>query len=152
MPNIKKMSSQYENQDLLKNQPFYNEKIEQTEKNKKKYNKTKKRYIKKWRNKLTKYKILRNILPMYNTAIITRKAHDFKGDAATYDFEVRDRKSLEGSLFSAKPPINELFTETWKNTKGFKYYMATRVSVKNGIALAEPLFVMWSMAVLPQLK
>ena len=29
MPNIKIMSSQYENQDLLKNQPFYNEKIEQ---------------------------------------------------------------------------------------------------------------------------
>ena len=47
---------------------------------------------------------------MYNTAIITRKAHDFKSDPATYDVEVRDRKSLEGSLFSAKP-INELFTE-----------------------------------------
>ena len=36
---------------------------------------------------------------MYNTAIITRKAHDFKGDAAIYDVEVRDSKSLEGSLF-----------------------------------------------------
>ena len=56
-------------------------------------------------------KILRNILPMYNTTIITRKAHGFKGDVATYDVEVRDRKSLEGSLFSAKPTINELFTE-----------------------------------------
>ena len=152
MPNIKKISSQYENQDLLKNQPFYNEKIEQTERNKKKYKKTKNKYIKKWRNKLTKYKILRNLLPMYNTAIITRKAHDFNGDAATYDVEVRDRKSLEGSLFSAKP-VNELFTEIWKNTKGFKYYISTRVSVKkNGIALAEPLFMIWSMAVLPQLK
>ena len=47
MPDIKEMSSQYENQDLLKNQPFYNVKIEQTEKNKIKYKKTKKRYIKK---------------------------------------------------------------------------------------------------------
>ena len=65
---------------------------------------------------------------MYNTTIITRKAHDFKGDAATYDVEVRDRKSLEGSLFSAKP-INELFTEICKNIKGFKY-ISTRVSVK----------------------
>ena len=36
---------------------------------------------------------------MYNTAIITRKAHDFKSDAAIYDVEVRDSKSLEGSLF-----------------------------------------------------
>ena len=36
---------------------------------------------------------------MYNTAIITRKAHDSKGDAAIYDVEVRDSKSLEGSLF-----------------------------------------------------
>ena len=39
-------------------------------------------------------------------------------------------KSLEGSLFSAKPTINELFTEIRKNTKGFKYYISTRVSVK----------------------
>ena len=47
MPNIKEMSSQYENQHLLKNQPFSDEKIEQTEKNKKNYKKTKKKYIKK---------------------------------------------------------------------------------------------------------
>ena len=67
---------------------------------------------------------------MYNTAIITRKAHDFNGDFATYDVEVRDRKSLEGSLFSAKPTINELLTEIRKNTKGFKCYISTRVSVK----------------------
>ena len=99
MPNIKKMSSQCENQDLLKKQPFYNEKIEQTEKNKKKYKKTKKKYIKKRRNKLTKHKILRNILPMYNTAIIARKACDFKGDAATYDVEV---KKLRRIIFFSK--------------------------------------------------
>ena len=67
---------------------------------------------------------------MYNTAIITRNAHDFKGDVATYDVEVRDRKSLEGSLFSAKPTINELFTEIRKNTKGFKHYISTKVSAK----------------------
>ena len=94
MPNIKEMSSQYENQHLLKNQPFSDEKIEQTEKNKKNYKKTKKKYIKKWRNKLTKYKILRNILPMYDTAIITRKAHDFKGDAATYGVEVKKLRRI----------------------------------------------------------
>ena len=28
---------------------------------------------------------------MYNTAIVTRKAHDFKGDAATYDVGVRKK-------------------------------------------------------------
>ena len=71
MPNIKKMSSQYENQDSLKNQPFYNEEIEQTEKNKKKHKKSKKQYTKNRRNKLTKYKVLRNILAMYDTTIIT---------------------------------------------------------------------------------
>ena len=124
------MSSQYENQDSLKNQPFYNEEIEQTEKNKKKHKKSKKKYTKKRRNKLTIYKVLRNILPMHDTTIITRKAYDFKGDAATYDVEVRDKKSLEGSLFSTKPTINELFTEIRKNIKGFKYYISTRASVK----------------------
>ena len=124
------MSSQYENQDSLKNQPFYNEEIEQTEKNKKKHKKSKKKYTKKQRNKLTIYKVLRNILPMHDTTIITRKAYDFKGDAATYDVEVRDKKSLEGSLFSIKPTINELFTEIRKNIKGLKYYISTRVNVK----------------------
>ena len=67
---------------------------------------------------------------MHDTTIITRKAYDFKGDAATYDVEVRDKKSLEGSLFSTKPTINELFTEIRKNIKGFKYYISTRASVK----------------------
>ena len=124
------MSSQNEIQELLKNQPFCNEKIERTEKNKKKHKQSKKRYTKKQRNKLTKYKILRNILPMYDTVIITRKAYDFKGDAANYDIDVTYRKSLEGSLFSAKPTINELFSELRKNMKGFKYYISTRVSVK----------------------
>ena len=52
MPNIKEMSSQYENQDSLKNQPFYNEETEQTEKNKEKHKKSKKQYTKNRRNKL----------------------------------------------------------------------------------------------------
>ena len=67
---------------------------------------------------------------MYDTVIITRKAYDLKGDAANYDLDVTNRKSLEGSLFSAKPTINELFSELRKNMKGFKYYISTRVSVK----------------------
>ena len=40
------MSSQNEIQDLLKNQPFYNEKIERTEKNKKKHKQSKKNTLK----------------------------------------------------------------------------------------------------------
>ena len=77
------MASQQENQDLLKDQPFYNEEIEYILKSKKKHKKTKRKYTKKRRNKLTKYKILRNTLPMYDDAIITKKEYDFKVDAAT---------------------------------------------------------------------
>ena len=112
------MAPQYENEDLVKIQPSYREEVENTKNPKKTHKKSKKKYTKKQRNKLIKYKILRNILPMYDTAIIRRRACDFKGDAATYDIEVRDRKSLEGSLFAAKPTINELFTEIRKNMKG----------------------------------
>ena len=60
---------------------------------------------------------------MYDDAIITKKEYDFKADAATYDVEINDRKSLDGSLFVAK---NEIL----KIKKGFKYYISTRVSVK----------------------
>ena len=31
---------------------------------------------------------------MYDTAIITRKAHDFKGDAATYGVEVKKLRRI----------------------------------------------------------
>ena len=46
MPNIKRMSSQYENQDLLKNQPFYNEKQNKQKKIRKSTSKLKRDILK----------------------------------------------------------------------------------------------------------
>ena len=55
------MAPQYENEDLVKIQPSYSEEVENTKKkHKKKHKKSKKKYTKKQRNKLIKYKILRN--------------------------------------------------------------------------------------------
>ena len=71
------MAPQYENEDLVKIQPSYREEVENTKNPKKTHKKSKKKYTKKQRNKLIKYKILRNILPMYDTAIIRRRACDF---------------------------------------------------------------------------
>ena len=54
------MAPQYENEDLVKIQPSYREEVENTKNPQKTHKKSKKKYTKKQRNKLIKYKILRN--------------------------------------------------------------------------------------------
>ena len=52
--------------------------------------------------KLTKYQILSNILPFYDTAGISTKEHAFRRYAETYNVKVMDIKSLADSLFFSK--------------------------------------------------
>ena len=113
------MRSNIKNRDLLKIHPFYNEEIKR---NKKKKRKTKKftKKPKELTNKqlsdvlpfspekskkperLTKYQILSNILPFYDTAGISTKEHAFRRYAETYNVKVMDSKSLADSLFFSK--------------------------------------------------
>ena len=86
MPNIKEMASQYENDDLLKIQPFYTEEIKNKPKN-----------------------ILSNILPLYEAPVISLREHAFRNHIQTHEVEPVDSKSLADSLFLAKESIINLF-------------------------------------------
>ena len=49
-----------------------------------------------------KHQILENILPLYDSVVISRRQHAHKYYAENYDVEVIDNKSLVDSLFLAK--------------------------------------------------
>ena len=96
---------QYKNNDLLKNQPFYSEEIEILRKKNKKdsnskiFNKKPKELSnkqlsdilpfppegKKRAKRLTKYQILRNVLPFFDDVGILRKQYAFRNYAGTYE-------------------------------------------------------------------
>ena len=59
--------------------------------------------------RLTKYQILSNILPYFESTGISRKKYAFRDYAGTYDVEVMDSKSLDDSLFLAKRSVNNFF-------------------------------------------
>ena len=109
------MRSEYKSIDLLKIQPFYTCEIQK--KNKKK--RVKKNVIKKPKvtnkqlsqalschpkktRKLTKRRILENILPYFEEIAITKRERPFRGYAETYNVEVIDNFGLTDSLFLAK--------------------------------------------------
>ena len=138
------MFSHYKNKDLLKIQPFYSEEIKNWEKKKKKSSnidilsesqsfskklknidlskelpffppKRKKRY-----KRLTKYQILSNILPFFDTADISRRQYAFRNYAGTCEVKVMDSKSLDDSLFLPKRSIIDIFKDLLEERRGFK--------------------------------
>ena len=114
-----------ENKDLLKIQPFYSEEIKSVRKKNKKDNdfkffpKKPKQLSnkelsdilalpperKKRPKRLSKYQILRNVLPLFDDVGIFKKQYAFINYAGTYEVEVIDSKSLGDSLFLAKKSI-----------------------------------------------
>ena len=77
----------------------------------------------------TKYQILSNILPFFDTAGISRKQYAFRNYAGTYGVEVMDTKSLDDSLFSAKRSIIDLFRDLLEEKRGFTYVLPVRVTL-----------------------
>ena len=80
--------------------------------------------------RLTKHQILKNVLPFYDSVVISRKQHTFRNYAETYDVEVVDRISLSDSLFLAKSSIIDLFKDLLEEKRGFKYILSVRVTLK----------------------
>ena len=79
---------------------------------------------------LTKYQILSNILPFFDSAGISRKQTAFRNYAGTYEVEVMDSKSLDDSFFLAKRSINDFFRDLLEEKRGFKVVLSTRVTLK----------------------
>ena len=154
------MRSLYKNKDLLKNHLFYTSEIESNKKNKKEnsnirllselpffldkseelinkelleelpfFSKKIKRR-KKWSKRLTKYQILSNILPFFDTVGIIRREHAHKGYAETYNVEVMDNRSLNDSFFLAKKSIKYFFKELLREKRGFKYNLISEITLK----------------------
>ena len=59
-----------------------------------------------------------------------RREHAHKYYAETYDVEVIDNKSLDGSLFLAKRSINDLLRDLLREKRGFKYNLEVVVTLK----------------------
>ena len=105
-------SKKVRNIDLSKELPFFPPK-------------RKKRY-----KRLTKYQILSNILPFFDSAGISRRQYAFRNYAGTYEVEVMDSKSLDDSLFLAKRSIIDFFKELLEERREFKYILSVRVTLK----------------------
>ena len=86
---------------------------------------------KKGSKRLTKYQILSNILPFFDTVGIRKKEHAHRGYAETYNVEVMDNKSLDDSLFLAKRSIKDLFKDLLKEKRGFKYVIVAEITSKS---------------------
>ena len=80
--------------------------------------------------RLTKYQILRNVLPFFDDVGILRKQYAFRNYAGTYEVEVMDSISLGDSSFSAKRSIIDFFRDLLEEKRGFKYVLSTRVTFK----------------------
>ena len=80
--------------------------------------------------RLTKHQILQNILPLYDSAGISRRERGHRSYAETYDVEVIDRISLSDSLFLAKSSINDLFRDLLQEKRGFKYNLLATITLK----------------------
>ena len=85
---------------------------------------------KKGSKRLTKYQILSNILPFFDTVGIRKKEHAHRGYAETYNVEVMDNRSLNDSLFLAKKSIKDFFKDLLREKRGFKYNLVAEITLK----------------------
>ena len=85
---------------------------------------------KKRKKRLTKYQILRNILPFFDTVGIVKNEHDHRGYAESYNVEVMDNKSLDDSLFLARRSIKYFFKDLLEEKRGFKYILGAEITLK----------------------
>ena len=137
------MAQNYKNKNRLKKFPFYSEEIKSVKRNNKKIgninlllnyhffqelsNKQLSDILpfppkrKKRSKRLTKHQILQNILPLYDSVVISRRVHTHRYYVETYDVEVIDNKSLDDSLFLAERSINDSFRDLLREKRSFKY-------------------------------
>ena len=80
--------------------------------------------------RLTKRQILENILPFFDSVGIVRSEHAHQYAAEIYDVEITDRISIDDSLFLAKSSINDLFKDSLREKRGFRYNLVAKITLK----------------------
>ena len=147
----------YKNKDLLKNHPFCSSEIESNKKNKKENSNIRllselpffleefkeltnkelwrelpffQKKRKKRKKKFTKYQILSNILPFFDTVRFVKREHAHRGYAETDNVHVMDNWNLNDSLFLAKRSIRDFFKDLLREKRGFKYNLEAEITLK----------------------
>ena len=77
---------------------------------------------KKERKKLTKYQILSNALPFFDSVGITKREHAQRGYAEPFNVQIMDSKSLDDSLFLAKQSIKDFYRELLEKKGGLNMF------------------------------
>ena len=137
------MSSQnYKNTDLLQFDPFYTTETEIKKNPRGNRNVIKRPKITnkqlsqtlpfhpKETRKLTKRRILENILPFFDAMAISRREYAFRIYEETYNVEVIDNIGLTDSLFLAKPSIKDFLKNMLKEKRGYKYSLLAIITFK----------------------
>ena len=137
------MSSQnYKNTDLLQFDPFYTTETEIKKNPRGNRNVIKRPKITnkqlsqtlpfhpKETRKLTKRRILENILPFFDAMAISRREYAFRIYEETYNVEVIDNIGLTDSLFLAKPSIKDFLKNMLKEKRGCKYSLLAIITFK----------------------
>ena len=70
------------------------------------------------------------MLPFYDDVGIFKRQRAHKKCLASYDAECIIKNSLNDSLFSSKKSIKRLFNGLLREKEGYKYYLATKVTLK----------------------
>ena len=112
MTALKKVKSHLDVVEYFKELPFYNKHIEKP-----------------------KIKRLKNIdllseLPFYEELNVIKTNHAFRGYAMSYKVEIIEKKDPIKQLEASKSSIKDLFNDLLNETKGFKYHITLKVTLK----------------------
>ena len=88
-------------------------------------------YIKKPRVKSLKNIDLLSELPFYKELNVIKTNHAFRGYAISYKIELVEKKDPIEQLETSKSSIKDLFSDLLNETKGFKYEITLKVTLKN---------------------
>ena len=76
-------------------------------------------------------------LPFYEELNIIKTNHVFKQYARSYKVEIIEKKDPIKQLEAGKLSINDLFSDLLNETKGFKYQITLKVTLKNKSQMEE---------------
>ena len=108
----KKIKSHPDVIDHCKELPFYN------------------KHIKKPKIKRLKNTDLLSELPFYEELNVIKTNHAFRGYAMSYKVELVEKKDPIKQLEASKSSIKDLFNDLLNETKGFKYQITLKVTLK----------------------
>ena len=70
-------------------------------------------------------------LPFYEELNVIKTNHAFRGYAMSYKVEIIEKKDPIKQLEASKSSIKDLFSDLLNETKGFKYQITLKVTLKN---------------------